>query len=192
MRKLVLVIAIAAAVAAGGFAEDKGSSGGGFNILSFPPPVQGGNIMLDLGLGLRNYSNDLIIPPLFIQAEYALPVGVPISVGGIFSFYQTGWDSGPRSHRWTELIIAARANWHWGFNVNWLDFYTGLSLGYDISIADYKLNGNKYDPGNLSRTYGGFDFGFLAGAHFYISKTFGFEVETGYPYYLKAGIALKF
>jgi len=194
MRKICLVIAIAAAVAAGVFAQSKESSGGGFNILSYPPSVEGGNILLDAGLGLTGWHGyDLKLPPLFLQVEYALPVGVPISVGGMFSIHSFGYDSGIGAYkyefRWTELVIAARGNWHWGFNVNWLDVYTGLSLGYDISIASHKYNGQSYTGGT---SYGGFYWGLQAGAHFYFTKTIGMVVESGYPYFLKVGVAVKF
>jgi len=197
MRKIFLVIAIAAMVCAGVFAQSKESSGGGFNIMSYPPPVEGGNILLDAGIGLIRGAGgyDLKFPPLFLQVEYALPVGVPISVGGMFSVYSFGYDrsygNNKYEYRWTELVIAARGNWHWGFNVNWLDVYTGLSLGYDISIYSAKYNGQSLNNAS-GASYGGFYWGFQAGAHFYFTKTIGMVVETGYPYFLKAGVAVKF
>jgi len=192
MKKLILVLAIAAIASAGVFAQDKESSGGGFSILSFPPPVEGGNILIDAGIGLMNWHGyDLKIPPLFLQVEYALPVGVPISVGGLFSIHSFGDEWQGINRRWTELVIVGRGNWHWGFNVKWLDFYTGLSLGYEFSIATHrhKANGEIYHGGP---TYDIFYWGLQAGAHFYFTKNIGLVVESGYPYFLKAGLAVKF
>jgi hypothetical protein len=41
-------------------------------------------------------------------------------------------------------------------------------------------------------SYGGFDSGFQAGAHFYFRNNIGLVLESGYPFALKAGVALKF
>jgi len=182
MKKIILVLLVLAVVGGSAFA---------FDVMSYPPPVTGGNIMLDAGLGLRGtgYSGaSWKIPPLFIQAEYALPVGVPISVGGMFTICQYGYDYYSWTWKWTDMTFAARGNWHWGFDVSWLDFYTGLALGYTYSRWDdngWSGSGSKYD-------YSGFFFSAQAGAHFYFTKMIGVMAEIGYPYWIKAGIAFKF
>jgi len=186
MKKLCFLLLILATVGGTVFAAD-------FDILSYPPPVKGGNILIDAGLGIRGtgYSNSKWrIPPLFVQVEYALPVQVPISVGGLFTIYSYGynWSDGEK-WTWTDFTIAARGNWHWGFDINWLDLYTGLSLGYTVS--KWKSNWAHSSWGNNSG-YGGFYFAGQVGAHFYFTKMIGAVVEVGYPYWIKGGIAFKF
>jgi len=185
MKKIVMVLLVLAVVGGSVFA---------FDPMSYPPPVKSGNVMLDLGIGLRStgYSNaNWKIPPLFVQAEYALPVGVPISVGGLFTISSYGYKWGPSNGNadwtWTDLTFAGRANWHWGFDVKWLDLYTGLSLGYTSST--YKSSNSAYDTGT---NYSGFFFAGQLGAHFYFTNSVGVVAEFGYPYWFKVGLALKF
>ena len=166
-----------------------------FDILSYPPPLSGGNIMLDAGVGITYYGNnygDISFPPVFLNVEYALPVGVPISVGGFAAFFQNkykyistddwGWEN-------TFIAFGARANWHWGFDPDWLDFYCGIWTGYKIHQAKW------YGHSSFSRptpSYSGLDYGAQVGAHFYFTNTIGLVLESGYPFVLKAGVALKF
>ena len=182
MKKFILVLLVFAFVSSAAFA---------FDILSFPPPVEGGNIMIDAGLGLRwvSYSGKMALPPLFVQGEFALPVGVPISVGAEVSLYRWKYDwPGSSSDGWTYTVItpAVRANWHWGFDISWLDFYVGTSMGWNIVVVKYRGNQTTGAKGGF------FHIGFHAGAHFYFTDFIGVVVESGFPYWVKAGVALKF
>ena len=181
MKKLVLILVILMVMGGTLFA---------FDPLSYPPPVEGGDLMLDIGIGLRamGYSSaKWTIPPLYAQIEFALPVGVPISVGGLFTISSYGYKYGTNSeHNWLDMTFGGRANWHWGFDVSWLDLYTGLSLGYTVS--KYTGKNNFYDLDG----YGGFYWAGQIGAHFYFTKLIGLNVEFGFPYWVKAGVALKF
>jgi hypothetical protein len=186
MKKLVLVLLVLAVVSASAFA---------FEILSYPPPLEGGgNIMIDVGLGLRYLGltgHKMAMPPLFLNVEYALPVGVPISVGGGISVGMWKWSWWGYGYKVTYITPHVRANWHWGLDVPWLDLYTGMSLGADIAIV--KWNESWMDNYRGSGMAGSrFYWAFQGGAHFYFSKYFGAVVETGWPYWLKAGLALKF
>ncbi|MDR0758988.1 MAG: hypothetical protein LBF74_02630 [Treponema sp.] len=189
MKKLVLALAVLAVVSGAVSAVD---------LLQYPPPLAGGgNIMVDVGIGLSHSygaSNTKIrVPPLYAVVEYALPVKVPISVGGIFAFSQYRWDGyityGDYSWTYTYVMIAARANWHWAFDVKWLDFYTGLSLGWNIGNSEYD-GPSGYKPS--SSPVSGFTGGPQVGAHFYFTKTVGAVAEFGYPIFAKVGLALKF
>ena len=179
MKKLIMALLIFVVIGSGVFALD---------LLSYPPPVEGGNIMIDAGVGLAAFGYSGAkwqIPPLFIQVEFALPK-IPISVGGMFAMYKYGYKYTSYNWGWLEMLIAGRANWHWGFDVDWLDLYTGLSLGYHISKWDDDgYSGETYD-------YSGFYWNTQVGAHFYFSKNIGAIVEFGYPFWLKAGVAFKF
>ena len=181
MKKLMLVLVILAVIGGAVFA---------FDPMSYPPPVEGGNIMVDAGIGLRGmgYSgSSWIIPPLFVQAEYALPVGVPISVGALFTIEKFGYNWTPSDKwTWTDITIAGRGNWHFGFDIDWLDFYAGISLGYTIDT--FSSSGGS----SWGTSYGGFFWSGQVGAHFYFTKMIGAMVEAGYPYWIKAGVAIKF
>jgi len=181
MKKLFLVLLILAVIAGSAFA---------FDPLKYPPPVKGGNVMVDAGLGLRSndWGGKFGIPPLFVNVEYALP-GIPLSLGGGISFFTWKWEFlGYDMATLTYITPYARANWHWGFPVDWMDLYTGLSLGYDI--VSLKWNDSTYK--GYSAAGSEFYFAFQVGAHFYFTKNIGAVVETGYPYLLKGGVAFKF
>jgi hypothetical protein len=191
MKKIVLLLLVFAVVGGSAFA---------FDILSFPPPLEGGgSVMIDAGIGLRYLSlasHKMTMPPLFLNVEYALPVGVPISVGlGLavgqwkynnLVYSYLGYDYG---YKVTYITPYVRANWHWGFDISWLDFYTGLGFGVDIAAVKWN---DDLSRNYLNKPSNYFYYAFQAGAHFYFSKYVGAVVETGFPYYIKAGIALKF
>jgi len=187
MKRFLLILLILALSCGFAFA---------FDILSYPPPLSGGNIMVDVGVGLSSYGlffddyGDMSIPPVFLNVEYALPVGVPISVGGFGAFFQNKYEESI-SGGWENTFFAfgGRANWHWGFDPDWLDFYTGIWMGYMVHQAKwYGSNINARNP----PSYSALDFGAQVGAHFYFTNTIGLVLESGYPFVLKAGVALKF
>jgi hypothetical protein len=85
----------------------------------------------------------------------------------------------------------ARGNWHWGFDISWLDLYTGVSLGYYAFWMDYKLGsayGSGYKP--IEYNYSWFAYGGQLGAHFYFIKNCGAMVELGFPI-MRVGLAFK-
>jgi hypothetical protein len=188
MKKLLLLLVVFVVGSVGAFA---------FDILSYPPPVEGGNILVDVGLGFTGAEyGDISVPPLRASVEYALPVGVPISVGGFFAFHRNTYETFAGEWAWNHLTIAARANWHWGFDVSWFDLYTGLMLGYTINSLSFDA---KSGYASLSSYYedlyaddSHFLFSFQLGSHFYFTKIVGAFVEFGYPYWANVGIALKF
>jgi hypothetical protein len=187
MKKLLLLLVVFLIGSVGAFA---------FSFLSFPPPVKGGNVLVDAGIGFtRPAHGNLSIPPLRLNIEYALPAGVPISLGGFFAFHRNAYNwSGYGEWAWNHFTIAGRANWHWGFNVSWFDLYTGFMLGYQVNTNSY--NGVAGNTGSYWENYytdaSRFFFSFQLGSHFYFTKKFGAFVEFGYPYWANAGLAFKF
>jgi hypothetical protein len=180
MKKLLLVLLILVVVGMSAFA---------FDPLSYPPALGGGgNLLLDagvgywLGLGVYGGGIGLGILPLFAQLEYALPVEVPISVGGGISFFRLS-DRYDTTYALTYITPQARASWHWGFDVPWLDLYTGIALGYNIVTLSAGYYGSATAASSLY-------YAFHTGAHFYFSERVGAMVEIGYPF-LKAGVAFK-
>ena len=188
MKRRLLIFAMVVIWSGSAFAAD---------LLHYPPSVEGGNILIDIGLGFIFPSASdakIKIPPLSLCVDYCLPVGVPISVGGLFAFHQWGKDYNDPPEKWSEtwnyITGGIRGNWHWNIDVKWLDFYTGIFLGYTY----FKCSFDNPDspPGYNKPNYGGFNFGVQAGAHFYFTNFIGALVEIGYPYPIKAGLALKF
>jgi hypothetical protein len=181
MKRLLLLLVVFIIGATGAFAL-------GFDILSYPPPVSGGNILADVGIGSTGAEyGDISIPPLRVSAEYALPVGLPISVGGLLAFYRTEHNDLRGTYDYTYFTFGARANWHWGLNLPWLDLYTGLFLGCTLWSVDVPSGVPAGDGGG-----GDFDIGLQLGAHFYFTDLLGAFVEFGYPFYASVGLALKF
>jgi hypothetical protein len=177
MKKLIVAIVVFGAASGTLFA---------FDLMSYPPPVKKGNLLVDLGIGFgfNPGRGSVSIPPISANVEYALPVNVPVSVGGEMGFFQYKRKWGGFDETFTYFVFGAKGNWHWGFNVDWLDLYSGLFFGY--RYADWNGPSGWSDPG-----YSGLEFGAQIGAHFYFTKTVGAVVELGAPF-SKIGLALKF
>jgi len=161
--------------------------------MEYPPPLDGGDILIDAGLGWAFASGagaTMKIPPIVVSGEYCLP-SAPISIGALFGFYRFEWKSALYSwvETWTYATFGARANWHWNIDVNWLDLYTGAFVGY--TYFSWSSDSKPY-LGYVKPAYGGIDFGGQVGAHFYFTNHVGAVVELGYPFVAKAGLALKF
>lgn len=189
MKKLLFVLLIFTII---------GTSASAVDLMSLPPPLESGDILVDAGVGFITSSyGSMKIPPLFVQGEYVLPVPAPVSVGASFSFYRFGQDFTGigYSYSWahTYMSIMARGNWHFNFfpDVNWLDLYGGVTLGYRIHQAKYSANSGSTSTG-AAPSYSGLDFGGQIGAHFYFTDMIGAVAEFGYPYFVKGGVALKF
>jgi hypothetical protein len=182
MKKIVLVLLFLSLAAGFVFSGD---------LMKYPPPLEGGDILIDLGLGWAFSAADtgisIKIPPIVLNAEYCLPF-IPISVGALAGFYQLGWTGGYSywNETWTYATFGGRANWHWNFDVSWLDFYTGVFFGYThFSFTSNYISGPE-------RAYGGIEYGGQVGVHFYFTKNIGAVAELGYPFVAKAGVAFKF
>jgi hypothetical protein len=178
MKKVLLVFGVLLVMAGFAFSAD---------LMDYPPPLEGGNFLVDAGIGWA-LSDDkdasIKIPPVAVSAEYCIPTGAPISIGALVGFYQFNWGSWKET--WTYLTFGARANWHWNIEVCSLDLYTGVFIGY----TNVSLSGRPESRGGPSP--GGFKFGGQAGMHYYFSDRVGAVLELGYPFIVKAGAAFKF
>ena len=191
MKKVLLLLLVL--FVAGGLAFSA-------DLMNFPPSLDGGNILIDVGLGFAlapKKDTSMKVPPIVLSAEYCLPSGVPISVGGLIGFYQYEYRyKDPGAHvPWVEtltfLTFGARANWHWNIDIgiDWIDLYTGIFFGY--TNFSWSSNSSPYS-GYVQDAHGGLNFGGQAGAHLYFTNRFGAVVELGYPFVAKAGLAIKF
>jgi hypothetical protein len=170
-----------------------------FDIMSYPPSVEGGNIIVEAGAGISasTYSNWTgVIPPLFVDVDYLLPK-IPLSVGLGVSYSSYHWEYGSKKDAAifeTLLPIMLRAMWHWGFNTSRLDFYTGFTAGYQLAFLggeDYKdLKDAGWD--SFIKSNAGFYYSFGLGLRYYFgeAKKFGLKLEAGYPM-TKLGLSVK-
>ena len=187
MKKILLLLFVFTLVSISAFSMD---------ILNFPPPIDKGDLLVNAGIGFGTFGSrnwNMRIPPLAASLEYCLPVELPISVGGMFSFFSYGWDR-PGGDSWTYnfMVFAARGNWHWNFDVSWLDFYTGLSLGYQHFTERYSGPDSVWANNFYSWNYSGLYWATQAGARFFFTDKIGAFAELGHPVWLKAGVTFKF
>ena len=182
MKKVFLVLLVLTVFGATAFASD---------LLSYPPPLRPGNILIDVGVGYAFATGSgasMVVPPLVLTVEYCLPVGVPISVGGLIGYYQWEWRGAGWVETWSYTTFGARANWNWNINLDWLNLYTGVFVGY----THFSWSANVAGSEIIAPNYGGVSIGGQAGARFFFSRNFGAVVELGFPFVAKAGLAIKF
>ena len=163
MKKIVLVLLILAVFGGSAFA---------FDLFSFPDPIEEGNILIsptfNLG-GLAGWGGVMI--GITGAVDYALPIPIPFMVGGEVGFAFFTEEYGPKL-----VPILARFSWHPNFEVDGLDTYVRLKMGYSIGFGD--AGGSGY--GGWS---GGFCFGSTAGVRYFFSDNIGVFGELGWDGY---------
>lgn len=91
-------------------------------------------------------------------------------------------------YKYSYILTAARASYHFDFGVEKLDPYVGAILGYNI--ASTKWTGSGANPSTASA--GGVIYGGHAGARYFFSEKIGAFAEVGYGVgNLNVGIAFK-
>ena len=160
MKKIVLVLLIFAVVGGTAFA---------FDISSFPDPIEPGNILIsptfNLG-GLFGYGAMLGITA---AGDYALPIPFMVGLESGFAFLTVS--GGPKL-----IPILARFSWHPNFEVDSLDIYARLKLGYTVGFGS--VGAREY--GHWS---GGFSFGTTAGVRYFFSDVVGVFGDLGWDGY---------
>ncbi len=102
-------------------------------------------------------------------------VGASFSNGGHYQDYKT-----------STFVIAGRSAWHYGWNINGLDTYAGLSAGAGFNNYRYTAN-EKVNESEVVPVFGGF-----VGASYFFTPTFGVNVEAGRDITsIQAGIIFK-
>ena len=183
MKKLFLVLLVLALAGTSAFAVD---------LMSFPPSVRPGNVFINAGVGFSTAplaGASMVIPPLVASFDVALPVEVPISVGGLVGFYR--WErftTFPIIHGETLTFVTfgGRANWHWNIDIEWLNLYTGIFLGWTHFMWE---SSNPLMP---SPSLGGIAIGGQLGARFFFAQNVGLVIETGFPFVAMAGLTFRF
>ncbi len=160
-------------------------------------------INLDLGFGNVNYAfNDYysgLLPSFSASYEYGIvraPMGPKmngiVSIGGYLagsmSYYgPEGYD--PKEWRRTNIIVAARCNYHFVFHDRF-DPYAGFALGVNFGGQQYigdNDDNNVEQPGTKPFA------GAYAGARWFFTDHFGVNAEIGWLIsVVNVGVTLKF
>lgn len=190
-KKIGLALALTVIVGGGAFALDW---------TAYPDSIKAGNIIINAGIGLGTpLYGDMVIPPISVSADYALPLGgLPFTLGllGGFTTSEYKWDH-PAGYGYTDsytgIAIAGRFGYHPNLGVKNLDVYADIALGYYGYPAKAEYYGTwpgaKSDPGDYSRFYWGFNLG----ARYFFTNTVGAFLELGYSAlsFVTAGVSFK-
>ncbi|MFZ1306377.1 MAG: hypothetical protein WAR80_11080 [Ferruginibacter sp.] len=155
-------------------------------------PFKKGSVTFSAGVGIgneynSNYYNSAIGTKAVIEAGIwqAGPgtISLGAQAGGTFS-NGGGAFNNYKAH---TLIVAGRSAWHHGWNVKGLDTYAGLSAGAGFNQYSYNQNEDRFKQNEVIPVFGGF-----AGASYFVTPTFGFNVEAGRDItQIQTGIILK-
>lgn len=92
-------------------------------------------------------------------------------------------------YKWTYMLGAARASYHFNFNVENLDPYLGVILGYNYAKGEWDGGGSN---AWATPSAGGVVYGGHAGVRYFFSPKIGIFAEVGYGLgNANAGIAFK-
>lgn len=108
-------------------------------------------------------------------------ISLGAEVGGSFS--NGGSLDNYKAH---TIIVAGRSAWHHGWNIANLDTYAGISAGVGFNQYSYYKNGTV-KQNEVIPVFGGF-----VGASYFITPSFGFNIEAGYDITtIQGGIVFK-
>jgi hypothetical protein len=185
MKRIVVLVACVFAVSA---ASAQNEFGKGVTRLN-----------LGIGVGGSTFGNgwNTTFPPIAASAEWGVMDNLfnsdacSLGVGGYLGYTaakseysaNTGWNA-------TGIILGARSAIHYQFDVDRLDTYGGLMLGYNI--ASVKTSGNWGGVTATSASAGGFSWSLYLGANYSFTEKFGAFAELGYGIsYLTLGVSMK-
>jgi hypothetical protein len=155
-----------------------------------------GDKALNIGIGLGSvygYAGfGSSVPPLSASFEVGITDKVGIGrfgVGGIFGYSSYKYNSAFATSNFSSshILIGARGLYHFDFDVEKLDLYAGIMLGYNI--VSYS------DSFGTSGLYGGSGVvgGIFGGARYMFSEKIGAFGELGYSIaWLNIGLTAKF
>lgn len=110
-----------------------------------------------------------------------------IQIGGFAAYSSTSEDFAVGKWNYTNIIIAAQANYHF-LPGNKFDPFAGIALGYDIASTS-----TDYNPGfsswNASASSGGFVWSVQAGCNYWFTPKIAAQLRLGYFPYISAGVA---
>jgi hypothetical protein len=175
----------------------------GFSISSFaqhrPPstngpvtPVQVGSVTVNGGIGAGSYyDGDYYNSPIGLKAaiEWGLWQAGPgvVTLGGEFGgSFSNGGDPYYSNYHSSTVVVAARAAWHYGWQVPGLDTYGGFSAGLGFHHYQYD------NPDGFSHNSVIVVPGIFVGASYFVTPTFGFNAEAGHDITdIQVGVVFK-
>jgi hypothetical protein len=186
-KKIVLVVVLAMIGAGGLFA---------LNWQAFPTPIKEGAFMISPGIGFGTpLHGNMVIPPITVSLDYALPVGLPFTLGALGGFTTSeykGQLAGVNTHTYdyTGIAIAGRFGYHPDLGVKNLNIFINLALGYYLYNATATYAGSyQPDHEDYSRLY----LGLNLGARYFFTNNIGVFLELGYSAmsFVTAGMTFK-
>ncbi len=146
-------------------------------------PMGIGTTLINVGVGLGATYRDDINHTSFgtkIAGERGIWQAGPgvIALGGELggSFASGDYYNNFDNARVSTFILAARASWHYGWDVPGLDTYGGFSLGAAFHHYHYEReNESDYNHNESFPVFGAY-----VGASYFLTPMFGFNAEAGY------------
>jgi tetrahydromethanopterin S-methyltransferase subunit E len=192
VKKIGAALVLAFVVGGGVFAVDWAA---------YPDSIAAGNFIINAGIGFGNpLYGDMVIPPLSVSVDYALPLGgLPFTLGLFGGFttskyqYSYAGVAYGYTYNYTGIAIAGRFAYHPNFGVKNLDVYAAMALGYYVYSAKAEYtnweNLPKPDPKDYSTLYWGFNLG----ARYFFTGAVGAFMELGYSAlsFITAGVTFK-
>lgn len=150
---------------------------------SFAQTYSKGDKLLNVGIGLGGGFGT----PIGLSYEHGF--SDKISGGAYVAYASETVPMGFGDFKYTYILTAARASYHFDFGVEKLDPYLGAILGYNI--ASVKWSGGTLPAGTDSGS--GVIYGGHAGARYLFSEKIGVFAEAGYGIgTLNVGLTFKF
>ncbi len=158
---------------------------------TFGGGIEQGDVLLSVGvapfslLGFRSGDGYTYwaVPYSEVNLEVATYVGkLPFTFGGYAGFSMNGFDYADPNVKDSSnfhVCTGAEAFYHISLPPSGLDVYAGARAGVVIYFGDTTVVGPNWDVVAL-------------GARYFFSKSFGVNLEIGYPNYVKAGVTFKF
>lgn len=155
-------------------------------------PVEKGSLIFNAGVGIGNeYNSNYYNSALGTKA--AIEVGLwqagpgVITLGGQAGATFLNGGGTLDKYKTHTFIVGGRSAWHHGWNVKGLDTYAGLSAGAGFNQYSYKKNEERIKQNEVIPLFGGF-----VGASYFITPSFGINVEAGRDItQIQGGIILK-
>ena len=151
------------------------------DLTKFPNGQKGGDVIINLGIGLPVIWNDLALPPMRFSLDVNVPMGdqgLPFFIGG--STGLSGYKYASKSYFW--LPLGVRFGYHFNWDVDNLDTYAVTTAGWTLYLGDGRPN-----------SVGSFYYDIKVGARYFITDWFGFWAEAGFGATLAdIGFAFKF
>jgi len=156
-------------------------------------PVEKGSVIFNAGVGIGNeYNSNYYNSALGTKA--AVEVGLwqagpgMVTLGGQVGATFSNGGGSLNNYKTHTFIVGGRSAWHHGWNVRGLDTYAGLSAGAGFNQYSYNNNENaRVKQNEVIPVFGGF-----VGASYFITPSFGINVEAGRDItQIQGGIILK-